>query len=124
MSPEEVVTAFCTTLNEDLGASLRYIAPDCVYQNMPFPPVIGVDAVRDTLAGFFRVTGNVRIETLTQHAVGNYVFNERLDHFDPPGGRPFALPVAGAFEVEGDRIRAWRDYFCMRQFAAGTGLAL
>lgn len=123
MSPEEVVNAFCAALNtQGLEASLQYIADDCVYQNMPFDPVIGLDGVRKTLAGFFKITGNVRIETLKQCSTGNLVMNERLDHFDPPTGQPFGLPVAGAFEVKGDKITAWRDYFCMRQFSEGTGL--
>ncbi|MGE0858798.1 MAG: limonene-1,2-epoxide hydrolase family protein [Gammaproteobacteria bacterium] len=125
MTPEEVVNAFVKALNEEgVGASLRYIAEDCVYQNMPFPPVHGPAGVRDTLEGFFTLTGPVRIETLQQAAVGDYVFNERLDHFAPPTGRPFPLPVAGAFKVRGDQITEWRDYFCMRQFAEGTGLAI
>jgi len=125
MSPEAVVDAFCAALNDQgLEAALAWIAPGCVYQNMPFPPVTGPQGVRDVLAGFFRVTGPVRIETLRQVAVGGLVMNERLDHFAPPGGRAFALPVAGAFEVEDGLIVAWRDYFCMRQFAEGTGLDL
>jgi limonene-1,2-epoxide hydrolase len=122
MSPEETVNAFSTALNQDLESSLKYIAPDCVYQNMPFPPVHGPEGVRSTLAGFFEITGAVRVETLKQCAVGNLVMNERLDHFDPPTGKAFALPVAGVFEVNDGQITAWRDYFCMRQFAEGTGL--
>jgi limonene-1,2-epoxide hydrolase len=122
MSPEEVVNKFCETLNRDLNESLQYIADGCEYQNMPFDPVFGPEGVRSTLAGFFEVTGSVRIETLKQCSIGNLVMNERLDHFDPPGGEPFGLPVAGAFEVTGDKITAWRDYFCMRQFSEGTGL--
>jgi len=125
MTPEQVVNAFCEALNnEGLEASLAYIAEGCVYQNMPFEPVYGPEGVRATLAGFFEITGPVRIETLRQVAVGSLVMNERIDHFDPPRGRAFGLPVAGAFEVEGDKITAWRDYFCMRQFAEGTGLRL
>jgi len=124
MSPEEVVNAFCAALNEDLESSLVYIADNCVYQNMPFPPVHGPSGVRDTLAGFFKLTGPVRVEIVHQIAVGRLVMNERLDYFDPPGGRAFGLPVAGVFEVENDRITGWRDYFCVRQFAEGTGLAL
>ena len=125
MSPEQVVNAFCQALSaNDLEASLRFIADDCVYQNMPFPPVHGPAGVRDTLAVFFKITGPVRIEVLRQVCAGNYVFNERLDHFAPPGGTAYGLPVAGAFVVRGDQISEWRDYFCMRQFAAGTGLAL
>lgn len=122
MSPEETVNAFCTALNEDLEKSLQYIADDCVYQNMPFPPVHGPEGVRDTLAGFFQLTGPVRLETLKQVAVGDLVMNERIDYFDPPTGKAFGLPVAGVFEVRDDKIVAWRDYFCMQQFSEGTGL--
>ena len=125
MSPAQVVNAFCTALNDEgIEAALRFIADDCVYQNMPFPPVHGPQGVRDTLAGFFQITGPVRIETLRQAAAGDYVFNQRLDHFAAPGGKAFGLPVAGAFQVRGDQIAEWRDYFCMRQFAEGTGLAI
>jgi len=125
MSPEEVVNAFCTALNrEDMPGTLAFIAPDCVYHNMPFPPVHGREGVKTTLEGFFKLTGWVRIEVLRQIAVGNLVMNERLDYFKPPGGKTFGLPVAGAFEVQGNLITAWRDYFCMRQFAEGTGLPL
>lgn len=123
MSPEEVVNAFCEALGtKGIEESLRYISDRCVYQNMPFDPVVGPDGVRTVLEGFFRITGPVRIETLRQCSTGNLVMNERLDHFDPPAGRAFALPVSGAFEVEGDQIVAWRDYFCMNQFREGTGL--
>ena len=119
---ENIVTKFCDTLSSDLEKSLQFISKDCVYQNMPFPAVRGPDGVRDTLAGFFEVTGSVRIEIIEQCAVGNFVMNERLDYFNPPTGKYFALPVAGAFKVEEDFIVEWRDYFCMRQFAEGTGL--
>ena len=122
MTPEEVVNAFCDALNQDLEGSLRYIADDCVYQNMPFDPVIGPEGVRSTLSGFFQITGPVRVETTKQVAVGNLVMNERIEYFDPPEGKAFGLPVAGVFEVENDKITAWRDYFCMRQFSKGTGI--
>ena len=123
MSPEEIVNAFCDALNDDgIEASLKYIADDCIYQNMPFDPVVGPEGVRGVLSGFFQLTGNVRIETLKQVAVGNLVMNERIDHFNPPTGKAFGLPVMGAFEIRDGKISAWRDYFCMRQFAEGTGL--
>jgi len=122
MTPEEVVNNFCAALNRSIDESLQYIDADCVYQNMPFDPVYGPQGVKDTLGGFFEVVGHVRIETLKQLATGNLVLNERLDYFDPPAGKAFALPVAGAFEVNDGKITAWRDYFCMKQFSEGTGL--
>ena len=123
MSPEEIVNAFCETLTtKGVEESLAFIADDCVYQNMPFPAVVGPEGVRSVLAGFFETVGPVRIETLRQCSTGNLVMNERLDHFDPPQGQAFALPVSGAFEIRDGKISAWRDYFCMNQFREGTGL--
>lgn len=122
MSPEEVVNAFCEALNKGLEESLQYIADDCVYQNMPFPPVTGPEGVREVLGGFFELTGNVHIETVKQTASGDFVMNERIDTFDPPTGKKFGLPVAGAFVVKNGKITEWRDYFCMNQFREGTGL--
>ncbi|RIK28224.1 MAG: hypothetical protein DCC55_38880 [Chloroflexi bacterium] len=43
-------------------------------------------------------------------AAGNVVFTERVDRIDAVG-RHVDLPVAGVFELDGERIRAWRDYF-------------
>jgi len=125
MTPEQIVNAFCDALNrEDMSAALAYVSADCVYQNMPFPPVHGPDGIRQTLEGFFVATGWVKIQTVKQLALGNLVMNERLDWFDPPQGKKFGLPVAGAFEVNNGKITAWRDYFCMRQFSEGTGLSI
>ena len=122
MSPEETVNAFCEALNRSVEGSLQYIAKDCVYQNMPFDPVVGPEAVRSTLEGFFEIIGPVRIETVKQCSTDNFVMNERIDYFDPPKGKAFGLPVSGAFEIKDGKITAWRDYFCMRQFSEGTGI--
>ncbi len=46
MSPEETVNAFCEALNRSVEESLQYIAKDCVYQNMPFDPVVGPEELR------------------------------------------------------------------------------
>ncbi len=55
MSADEIVTVFCETLSGGgLQESLQYIAPNCVYQNMPFDPVTGPEGVEQVLAGFFR----------------------------------------------------------------------
>jgi limonene-1,2-epoxide hydrolase len=122
MSPEEIVTAFCDELNRGVSGALIYLSDDCVYQNMPFPAVHGPEEVKSVLEGFFAVTGSVHIETLKTSVTGNLVMNERVDHFVPPNGKSFGLPVAGVFEIENDKIVAWRDYFCMKQFSEGTGI--
>jgi limonene-1,2-epoxide hydrolase len=44
--------------------------------------------------------------------------NERTDHIQM-GDNAVSLPVVGVFEVSGGKIKAWRDYFDMAQFAGG-----
>jgi limonene-1,2-epoxide hydrolase len=40
---------------------------------------------------------------------------ERVDVFTYPD-KSIELPVAGVFEVRGDKIAAWRDYFDVNMF--------
>ena len=47
---------------------------------------------------------------LHQAEAGNLVMNERIDYLTI-GGKTVALPVAGVFEIENGKIKAWRDYF-------------
>jgi limonene-1,2-epoxide hydrolase len=84
----------------------------------------GIEAIRQTFAGFVQALGSIEIETLHQASAGDVVLNERIDTFSPPGKERFGLPVAGIFEVKGDKIVAWRDYFDVKQFVEGTGIRL
>ena len=43
-------------------------------------------------------------------ASGDAVMNERTDSITL-NGKPVTLPICAVFEVEGGRIRAWREYF-------------
>ena len=49
---------------------------------------------------------------------GNKVLTERIDYLRDKNDKVLStIRVMGIFEVEGDRIAAWRDYFDMRPFA-------
>jgi limonene-1,2-epoxide hydrolase len=123
MQAEEVVNQFCAAFSRgDLDGAMSLIAADCVYHNIPLAPVNGAAAIRETIAFFFSVLGTIRLETLHQVAHGSLVMNERLDHFSPPQGTAYSLPVAGVFEVHDGKITAWRDYFDIGQIERGTGL--
>jgi limonene-1,2-epoxide hydrolase len=50
------------------------------------------------------------IEILNLAVAGNVVLTERVDHFVYDGKKIHAR-VMGAFEVNGHKITAWRDYF-------------
>jgi limonene-1,2-epoxide hydrolase len=125
MDADQVVTAFCKALTRgDLDEAMTYIAEDCVYHNIPLEPVKGAPAIRATLEGFLPLLGSIEIDIQRQIAVGDFVMNERIDTFSPPGKSRYGLPVAGAFEVKNGKIVAWRDYFCMKQFEKGTGISV
>ena len=82
---------------------------DGVYHSMPLPPIVGKAAIRDFVAGFEgRPPG--RLEIRHQIASDTLVMNERTDHI-VINGRPVVLPICGVFEVDGGRIKAWREYF-------------
>ncbi len=108
---EEVVIAFCQAWRErNVGRLLNFFSPDAVYHNMPLPPLQGLDAIRATLETFVGPAESIDFEILHLASKGNLVFTERVDRFRF-AGKDVQLPVAGVFEIEGGKIRAWRDYF-------------
>lgn len=125
MNADQIVTAFCDALTRsDLDGAMSLVAEDCLYHNIPLDPVKGRTAIRATLEGFVQMLGTISIKTTKQVVAGDFVMNERLDTFSPPGKPRYSLPVAGAFEVKNGKITAWRDYFDTKQFSTGTGIPL
>jgi limonene-1,2-epoxide hydrolase len=119
--PAEIIRRFCddwSTITDEGGMDrvLAYFTPDAVYHNMPVDPVHGPDEIRSTLEGF--LAGVSRVEFDVRHLVadGDVVLTERVDVFHLPDGRAIGLPVMGTFELTGDRIAAWRDYFDLNKF--------
>ena len=114
-TPLEVVNDFCDAVNkQDLEAVVAFFSDDAVYHNIPLDPITGRDAIRETLAGFLTMFGQMTFETIHALADGPIVATERVDRFTTDD-RTIALPVAGFFEVHDGKITAWRDYFDMGQ---------
>ncbi len=115
-APLDVVTSFCAVWSKlDIDEMMGYFHPDAVYHNIPVDPVVGRDNIQAMIVGFS--AGWDRVDFEVRHAVaqGNVVLTERVDHFISPE-RTVSLPVMGTFELEGDLIKAWRDYFDLNQF--------
>jgi limonene-1,2-epoxide hydrolase len=111
MSSLEIVNAFmAAAAGKDYDTALGYLAEDVEYQNMPLPAVTGHQAVRDTLDMLLASAEKSEWIVHRQAEAGDVVFNERTDRF-LIGGRWLELPVAGVFELAGDKIVLWRDYF-------------
>lgn len=118
MEPLEIVTSFCEAWEDvDLDRIVGFFADDAVYHNIPIAPVVGREAIRETIAGFTAGIDRIEFEVLHAAATGNVVLTERVDRFFSPE-RTIELPVMGTFEVDGGAITAWRDYFDLGQFTS------
>ena len=122
-TPTELVRRFCAGWSDNIGTAelAAFFSDDAVYHNIPLAPVIGRDAIANTIDSFIR-PGPPGIESIDFRVIniaanGPVVMTERVDVFKLPG-KSFELPVMGTFEVSGGKINAWRDYFDLNQFTS------
>ena len=122
-SPIEVGRRFCAAWSDNMAAGdlAAFFTGDAVYHNIPLAPVVGREAIANTIATFIR-PGPPGIESIEFRVVnvaadGPVVMTERVDAFKLPD-KSFELPVMGTFEVSDGKINAWRDYFDMNQFTS------
>lgn len=114
-SPGEVVRSFIAAWNaNDLERVLAHLHDEVVYHNMPLQPLHGLAAVRAYLQGIGRFDW-IDWKLLALAETGDKVLTERVDDFSLRG-TPVSLPLMGIFEVDGGRIRAWRDYFDLASY--------
>ena len=122
-SADELVTEFCkkwaTPDPEELAG---YFTEDAVYHNIPMPAVTGKAAIKDIFGLFIPPAEKIEFEVVGLAVCDHTVFTERVDRF-VIAGREVELPVAGVFEIEGGRIKAWRDYFDFATWQRQTGAA-
>lgn len=91
-----------------------YFTADCVYENVGLSNTVGPADAIAFFDGFKQATGfsSLTVETRDEVANGQTVMNERVDHlYNASGQRLLSLRVMGVFEVRGNKIIAWRDYF-------------
>jgi limonene-1,2-epoxide hydrolase len=111
VGPEEVVRAELSAWSRlDVEEIVSYFAGDAVWDNVRLGAVSGHDEIRRAVKGYVDRTTFGEIEILNLAVAGNVVLTERVDHFVYDGEKIHAR-VMGAFEVNGDKITAWRDYF-------------
>jgi limonene-1,2-epoxide hydrolase len=115
-TPIETVTAFSAAFPEDDGkvAIRRWFTPKTVWVNEGVSSATGIEEAIAFLERPNRsqAIAAVHFDILAIAADGNRVLTERLDRFVRADGSEIAAArVMGIFEVEGDKIVAWRDYF-------------
>lgn len=115
---QEFVKRFVAAWPGGDAASVAELFSDtAIYHNGPLDPVHGRQAIEAVLTDFMAMGGNVTVDMVNLLADERVVMTERIDHFTIDDRR-ISLPVMGIFEIENDRIVAWRDYFDLNQFTA------
>lgn len=117
--PESIVREFMSRMEQlDYDAALELVTDDVEYTNVPMGTVHGPDGIRSVLEPFFAPTISNEWVIRATAVNGSTVFMERLDRHQLPGGWA-ELPVVGVFEVRGNKIALWRDYFDMATIRNG-----
>lgn len=121
-SADQLVTEFCKRwASPDPGELAGYFTEDAVYHNIPMDPVRGREAIKEFITGFLAAFDGIDFNVHRQISDGTLVMNERTDVMRAKDGRTIPLPVTGVFEVQKDRIAAWRDYFDMAAITSALG---
>lgn len=120
--PEQIVTEFLGAWagNVDTlrGSFHDYLADDVVYENVDLTHTTTRDDALKLIDNFLPGLDHITIDMLAIAVSGNKVLTERIDYLRDKNDKVLSeIRVMGIFEVEGDRITAWRDYFDMRPFA-------
>ncbi len=116
----EIVTEFINSWAElDVEKMLAYFTEDAEYINIPIdPPNRGKAAIRAMISEFLGMAQAMEFITHYQgETPEGHILNERTDRF-LINGQWLDLPVMGIFELEGGKIKKWRDYFDMNQFTS------
>lgn len=112
-TPIEIAETFFTHWTADrMENGLAMLTDNVLYDNVPFPTIIGRDGVRQFHVDFgFGKDFRAEFKVVNIAASGNIVLSERVDTFFHSGGGTITLPVMGTLTIEDGMITVWRDYF-------------
>lgn len=117
----EIVRNFIAAWSRLDAAELAgFFTEDGVYHNMPARPVAGRAAVQAFIVGFIKDWSATEWDILNLVEAGDVVIAERLDR-TRLGEKRVDLPCCGVFEMQGGKIRVWRDYFDLATYTRALG---
>ena len=118
---EQIVRDFIEAWSRlDADELAGYFTEDGVYHNMPIQPVKGRENVRRLIQGFLSSWTQTDWEIRTLISAGNVVIAERVER-TRAGDKRVDLPCTGVFELEGGKIKEWRDYFDFGTYQRALG---
>ena len=116
---EQIIRKFIAAWSRlDPAELASYFAPDGVYHNIPTGPVAGRENVEKMIRDFTAAWTETEWEIVSLVAAGDLVIAERVDRTQV-GEKSVDLPCTGVFEMEGGKIKVWRDYFDLGTYVRG-----
>ncbi len=94
---------------------------DGVLHSMMLEPIVGKANIGKRIDLLGAGTEKITLHIHNMAVTGNTVFIERTDDF-VFNGHHGKVPVVGVLEVEGDKIKAWREYYDRAELVAAMGL--
>ncbi|MFQ5697133.1 MAG: limonene-1,2-epoxide hydrolase family protein [Myxococcota bacterium] len=120
-SNERVVREFIAAWSRlDPEELAGYFCDDGIYHNMPTGPVQGRKPVEEMIRAFTASWTKTDWEIRHLVAEGDVVIVERVDRTQA-GEKQVDLPCTGVFELEGGKIKVWRDYFDLGTYVRAMG---
>jgi limonene-1,2-epoxide hydrolase len=112
-TPIEIAETFLAHWTADrMEDALAMLTDDVLYDNVPFPNIVGRDGVRQFHVDFgFGKDFRAEFRVVNIAVSGNVVLSERVDVFFHSSGATITLPVMGTLTIEDGMITVWRDYF-------------
>jgi limonene-1,2-epoxide hydrolase len=97
-------------------------AEDGVLHSMMGEPVVGRATISEHLGKLAPGISRIDLQVARIGVIDGRVFVERVDDFDYKGhhGR---VPVVGVLEIEGGKVKVWREYYDRAQLLREMGVA-
>ena len=119
MSNMNVVLDFIQAWNrQDWDEVEDALTDDVVYHNIPMHPHEGKAAAVAAIRGMQVKEVDWQVLHIAEN--DGVVLTERVDNFVMADDKAVSVPVMGAMEIEGGKIKAWRDYFDLATFTSQT----
>lgn len=128
--PVATVTTFLAECGRDKASMQKafraFFTAATVWENVGFATTTGPDEGIALMENFEQTTGIVtfRARLMAVAAQDNKVLTERHEELiDAAGGVISTMPIMGIFEIDADKIAAWRDYYDTASMAAAMAAA-
>ena len=112
MTAEQIVRAEIAAWGRnDVDEIISHFAEEATFDIGPdWPKLVGREAIHEMMKVFFAGGKCVDLEVRYLAVDGDVVLMERFDHWIVDGEQK-SWPVMGAYEVQDEKITAWREYY-------------